>query len=31
MSFGAIVMLIFGVVVLGGGLAFCLRIAMKNK
>jgi hypothetical protein len=31
MSGGAIAMLIFAIVVLGGGLSFCLSKAMKNK
>ncbi|SDC89026.1 MULTISPECIES: MetS family NSS transporter small subunit [unclassified Candidatus Frackibacter] len=31
MSLGAILMLIFGSVILYGGLGICLRIAMKNN
>ncbi len=31
MSTGAVVFLVFSIVVLWGGLAVCLRIAMKNK
>ncbi|MFO7820145.1 MAG: MetS family NSS transporter small subunit [Halanaerobacter sp.] len=31
MTMGAIVMLVFGIVVLFGGLSICLSIALKNK
>ncbi|MBM7622788.1 MetS family NSS transporter small subunit [Sporohalobacter salinus] len=31
MSSSAIMMLIFAIVVLGGGLGVCLNIAFKNK
>ncbi|MGM0369775.1 MAG: MetS family NSS transporter small subunit [Bacillota bacterium] len=31
MTMGAIIMLVFGSVVLFGGLGVCLRIALKNR
>ena len=31
MTGGAIAMALFGAVVLWGGVAYCLRIAMKNQ